>query len=45
MYVTPQGDKIFVVDGHIHLWEPGRRTGATATASPSSRVSGARTSA
>ncbi len=21
MFVTPQGDKIFVVDGHIHLWD------------------------
>jgi predicted TIM-barrel fold metal-dependent hydrolase len=21
MYVTPQGDKVFVVDGHIHLWD------------------------
>lgn len=21
MFVTPQGDKVFVVDGHIHLWD------------------------
>jgi hypothetical protein len=21
MFVTPQGDKIFVVDAHIHLWD------------------------
>lgn len=21
MYVTPEGDKVFVIDGHVHLWD------------------------
>jgi len=21
MFVTPSGDKVFIVDGHIHLWD------------------------